>query len=130
MPLSNKEIIESQVTRQIETSNVMTQLAISRSGKMMFGGTVTGQIRAFKYPLSNETGNYIEHQAHSLAITKFKIAYDDQYLFSASEDGCIFVFKIADKDERSMKKEKIAVVSDEVSQLNIQSVIPIILIAI
>jgi invasion protein IalB len=44
-----------------------------------------------------------------------RISYDDQYLFTCSEDGCLFVFKIADKDEiRGMKKEKATTFADEV----------------
>ncbi len=44
-----------------------------------------------------------------------RISYDDQYLFTCSDDGCLFIFKIVDKDElRGIKKEKVAVFADEI----------------
>ena len=55
-----------------------------------------------------------EHEAHAAAVTKLRISFDDQYLFSASEDGVIYVFKIADKDEHTLKRDKAPIFSDEV----------------
>ncbi|KAJ3329215.1 Cilia- and flagella-associated protein 57, partial [Blyttiomyces sp. JEL0837] len=109
-----KEITESTVSSQMETSVVLTQLAISRSGRMMFAGSSTGQIRALKYPFSAEVDDFQEHQAHSASITKFRISYDDQFLFSASEDGCIYMFKISDKDDRTMKRDRNHAFADEI----------------
>jgi WD40 repeat protein len=117
-----KEITESTVSAQIETNTILTQLAISHSGKMMFAGTSTGQIRSMKYPLTTELDEYQEHQAHSAAVTKFRVSYDDQYLFSAGEDGCLYMFKISDKDDRSMKREKTAAYADEVIYLTIKMI--------
>ncbi len=76
-------------------------------------GTSTGSIKSFKYPLS-DVCDFQEHEAHSGAITKLRISYDDQYLFSVSEDGCVYVFRIADKDEHSIKGAKLSAYSDEV----------------
>jgi cilia- and flagella-associated protein 57 len=92
----------------------MTQIVISNSGKMMFVGCSTGSIRSLRYPFSDQN-DFQEHHAHSKPITKMRISYDDQYLFTTSEDGCLFVFKIADKDEqRGIKKEKVTVFADEI----------------
>ncbi|KAI9351164.1 WD repeat-containing protein 65-like protein [Zopfochytrium polystomum] len=101
-----KEISESTVTHQVESNVTLTQLAISNSGRMMFAGTLTGQVRSIKYPFSGNSEDYQEHQAHSAAVTKFKISYDDQYLFSVADDGCLFMYKIADKDDRSIKRDR------------------------
>ncbi|KAJ3409665.1 Cilia- and flagella-associated protein 57 [Chytridiales sp. JEL 0842] len=109
-----KEINESTVTAQLETNVVLTQLAISHSGKMMFAGTSTGQIRSMKFPVSDGLDEYQEHQAHSSAVTKFRVSYDDQYLFSASEDGCLYMFKISDKDDRTMKRDRGPLYADEI----------------
>lgn len=42
------------------------------------------------------------------------ISYDDQFLFSVSLDGSLFAFRIADKDGRSIKREKDVGYAEEV----------------
>ncbi len=69
-----------------------------------------------KFPLT-DASDFQEHEAHSGPITKFRISYDDQYLFSTSDDGCVYVFKVADKDEHTIKRDKGVVFSDEVSYI-------------
>ena len=32
-----------------------------------------------------------------------KISYDDQYLFTVSEDACLFIHKLTDKEGRSKR---------------------------
>jgi len=34
------------------------------------------------------------------------MSYDDQYLFSAGDDGSLFVFKVQDKDVRGLKRDR------------------------
>ena len=41
-----------------------------------------------------------EIQAHSLAVQRMKISYDNQTLFSASQDGSLCVFTLADRDPK------------------------------
>jgi hypothetical protein len=48
---------------------VLTQVSMSRSGRMLFVGTNTGTVRALKFPLT-VPGEWQEHQAHTGAITK------------------------------------------------------------
>jgi cilia- and flagella-associated protein 57 len=67
-----------------------------------------------KFPLSNEPGEYQEHQGHSGPITKLRVSYDDSYLFSTSEDGCLYTFKISDKEGRGVKRDREVVYADEV----------------
>ncbi|KAI8607724.1 WD40-repeat-containing domain protein [Chytriomyces sp. MP71] len=109
-----KEIVDSQILRELESDHVLTQVALSHSGRMMFVGTATGTIRSMKFPLSNEGGEFQEHQCHSGAITKLRVSYDDTHLFSTSEDGCVYVFKIADREGRGLKKERENVFADEI----------------
>ena len=35
-----------------------------------------------------------------------RMSYDDQYLFTVSEDACLFIFKAVDKEGRGMKRDK------------------------
>ncbi|KAJ3074808.1 Cilia- and flagella-associated protein 57 [Podochytrium sp. JEL0797] len=109
-----KEIVDSQILRELESDSVLIQVALSHSGRMMFVGTAKGTIRSMKYPLSNEAGEYQEHQCHSSAITKLRVSYDDTHLFSTSDDGCVYVFRIADKEGRGLKREREVVFADEI----------------
>ncbi|KAK6099155.1 hypothetical protein MT418_000606 [Batrachochytrium dendrobatidis] len=109
-----KEIIDSQIVRELESDYVLTQIALSHSGRMMFTGTSHGSIRSMKFPLGSEIGEFQEHQGHSSAITKIRISYDDQYLFSSSEDGCLYIFKITDRDGCNTKRERDIVYADEI----------------
>ena len=34
------------------------------------------------------------------------MSYDDQYLFTVSEDACLFIFKAVDKEGRGLKRDK------------------------
>ncbi|KAJ3337549.1 Cilia- and flagella-associated protein 57, partial [Kappamyces sp. JEL0680] len=107
-----KEITESIVTKEFEGSQAMTQIALSNSGRMLFVGTHTGTIRALRFPFGDQH-DFQEHQAHNGPVTRLKISYDDQYLFSTGEDGCLYMYKLTDKEDRS-KKEKASVFADEV----------------
>jgi WD40 repeat protein len=82
---------------------------------MMFIGTVTGSIRSVKLPFNSDSDNFQEHFAHAGPVTKLRISYDDQYLFSSSEDGCVYVYKIWEREDRSLKREKALLFADEVS---------------
>ncbi|KAJ3047877.1 Cilia- and flagella-associated protein 57, partial [Rhizophlyctis rosea] len=109
-----KEITDSAVTCEMESNVVLTQIALSNSGRMMFAGTSTGAIRSIKYPLSSDPNDFQTHAAHSEAVTKLRVSNDDQYLFSAGEDGCLYVFRISDKEERAKKKERTVNFADEI----------------
>jgi WD40 repeat protein len=70
-----------------------------------------------KYPLANEQCEYQEHQGHSGPITKLRVSYDDQFLFSTSEDGCLYIFKVSDKEGRGLKRDREIVYADEVCSI-------------
>jgi DNA repair exonuclease SbcCD ATPase subunit len=67
-----------------------------------------------KYPFSGDAGIFQEHQAHSQPVSRLAISQDDQYLFSASEDGSIFIFKVFEKEGRAVKRERETVFADEI----------------
>ncbi|XP_066926478.1 cilia- and flagella-associated protein 57-like [Clytia hemisphaerica] len=100
---SIKEICDGQILRDVPSDDcVLTQVALSRSGRMLFAGTNNGTVRSFKFPLS-VPGEWQEHQTHAGAISKMRISYDDQYLITVSEDCCLFVYKISDKEGRGKR---------------------------
>ncbi|KAJ3142003.1 Cilia- and flagella-associated protein 57, partial [Physocladia obscura] len=110
-----REITESSVSCQVESSDMLTQIAISNSGRMFFAGTSRGCIRSIKFPLTSEPEDYQQHQVHSATVTKLRVSVDDTHLFSASEDGTIYMFKLTDRnDPRGATTKKSAVFSDEI----------------
>jgi len=108
-----KEITESSILRTVDTDVVMVQIEMSHSGRMMFTGAQNGSLRAVKFPLT-EGGDYTEHIAHSSAITKMRITYDDAYLVTVSSDGCVLMWKITDKEGRGAKHDKESIYAQEI----------------
>lgn len=43
-----------------------------------------------------------------------RMSFDDQYLFTVSEDACLFIFKAVDKEGRGMKRDKEVVYAEEI----------------
>ncbi|KAI8611737.1 WD40-repeat-containing domain protein [Chytriomyces sp. MP71] len=110
-----KEITESAISCQLDSTEVLTQLAISNSGRMMFAGTAKGALRSMKYPLTGEAEDFQQHQVHSAGVSRFRVSCDDTMLFSAGEDGTVYLFKVMDRSERGIKKERAgALFSDEI----------------
>ena len=113
-----KEISDSVVTREIDYAINLSQIIMSNSGRMMFAATQSGTLRSLKFPLPSDGSEFAEHQAHTGSISKLRLSYDDQYLFSAGEDGCLYVYKVTDKEDRATgKKERIMVISEEVRRV-------------
>ncbi|TPX41520.1 hypothetical protein SeMB42_g05538 [Synchytrium endobioticum] len=109
-----KQITDSAVTCEIDCGLVLTQIILSHSGRMMFAGTSSGTVRSMKYPLSGDASDYQEHEAHSGAVTRFRVSYDDQFLFSTGEDGCLYQFRVSNRDDRGIKRERGLQFADEI----------------
>jgi WD40 repeat protein len=109
---SIKEILDGQIVRDIPVDVGLTQLLVSNSGKMLFVGTTNGSVRSMKFPFEDDVGQFQEHQTHSSAVTRLRASYDDQFLFSAGEDGSLFIFRISDR-ERS-KRDREAIYAEDV----------------
>uniref|UniRef100_A0A8C5QD76 Cilia and flagella associated protein 57 n=1 Tax=Leptobrachium leishanense TaxID=445787 RepID=A0A8C5QD76_9ANUR len=109
-----KEISDSQITHDVPALDVTyTAVAISHSGRMLFTGASTGTIRSMKYPLSLQR-EYNEYQGHAGPVTRLVVTFDDQYLLSISEDGCLMLWKISDKEGRGLKRDKELAYAEEV----------------
>ncbi|XP_048671545.1 cilia- and flagella-associated protein 57 isoform X4 [Marmota marmota marmota] len=103
-----------KVLREMSAFDVVyTAIVISHSGRMMFVGTSVGTIRAMKYPLPLQK-EFNEYQAHAGPITKMLLTFDDQYLLTTAEDGCLFTWKVFDKDGRGIKREREVGFAEEV----------------
>ncbi|XP_064228328.1 cilia- and flagella-associated protein 57 isoform X1 [Aotus nancymaae] len=109
-----KEIADSSILREIPAFDVTyTAIAISHSGRMMFVGTSVGTIRAMRYPLPLQK-EFNEYQAHAGPVTKMLLTFDDQFLLTTAEDGCLFTWKVFDKDGRGIKREREVGFAEEV----------------
>ncbi len=86
----------------IDTHNMFSQLALTHSNKLLFGGAAeenlgTGYIRCYKFPVLNS--HVTEQQAHDeQGIAALKCTHDDHYLVSAGKDGVLAIFEIKDKE--------------------------------
>jgi len=59
-----------QILRTVETPDViLSSIAMSHSGRMLFTGTSAGSVRSMKFPLT-VPGEWIDYQAHSAPIVK------------------------------------------------------------
>lgn len=43
-----------------------------------------------------------------------RMSFDDQYLFTVSEDACLFIFKAVDKEGRGIKRDKEVLYAEEI----------------
>ncbi|KAJ3340317.1 Cilia- and flagella-associated protein 57 [Gonapodya sp. JEL0774] len=109
-----KEVSDSMLTKEVECNTILTQIVVSRTGRMMFAGTANGTIRAIKVPLTGDPSDYQEHQAHSSPITRLRLSPDDQFLLSGAEDGSVFIFKVEERDPKGLKRERVTMYSEEV----------------
>eukprot|EP00744_Colponema_vietnamica_P001225 GILI01002055.1.p1 GENE.GILI01002055.1~~GILI01002055.1.p1 ORF type:complete len:1251 (-),score=376.19 GILI01002055.1:222-3974(-) len=103
-----KEIGDSQVNREIDANITLGQIVLSNSQRMLIAGTAEperpGSIRVYKFPL---TGDYVEYQCHSAPVSRLRISFDDNYLFSVGEDSCLYIFDVREKEGRvAARKEK------------------------
>ncbi|XP_072560503.1 cilia- and flagella-associated protein 57 isoform X2 [Paramormyrops kingsleyae] len=103
---SIKEIQDCQILREIPTEDVLyTTIAMSHSGRLLFAGTSAGTIRTIKYPLPVKNV-WTEYQGHAAPITKMVITSNDQMLLTVSEDGCLLIWKLIDKEGWGLKRDK------------------------
>eukprot|EP00912_Choanoflagellata_sp_UC4_P001630 UC4_evm3s1043 len=101
-----EEVVNLSSAARGASKVVLKQVALSRSGRMLFTASESGAMRAMVFPIKRDS-EWIEHEAHMGVISRTIISHDDQFLFSAGEDGCIFKYKIIDKEGRGIKQNDI-----------------------
>ena len=57
-----------------------------------------GQVKVIKFPLDDKKLEFQDHMLHSGNISKIRASFDGHYLFSASEDGTIYISKLTDRE--------------------------------
>jgi WD40 repeat protein/phage terminase small subunit len=98
-----KEISDSQTSKEFYCDDCcLTQVALSHGGRMLFAATDTGAVRSYKFPL---TGEFQSYEAHGGDVTRLRISYGDDYLFSVGSDACMYVWDIKDREGRVSKQK-------------------------
>jgi chromosome segregation ATPase len=103
---SNLKVIEGEEIKSEEDchGDTLTQLALLHTrapvkDRVLFAGTEKGAIRMLELPLD---GRFEDRQAHSGPITRMRMSPDDQYLFTASQDGCLAMYSVASRDANQL----------------------------
>ncbi|KAJ3210969.1 Cilia- and flagella-associated protein 57 [Clydaea vesicula] len=120
---------DGALLRDLPIKTCINNVLIARSGRYFFASGNQGVIRALKYPFVPEstasnavvpTGAVInaleqslEIQCHSSNITRLRLSYDESHMFSVSEDGCLWIYKVLEK-QAEKKAEKDLKFSDEI----------------
>ena len=74
-------------------------------GRALFAGVAENDKPGSIQVLNQKFSKIYEVQAHSLPIERIRISHDNQYLFSAGQDGVFGIFNINDKDPQRKDKE-------------------------
>jgi len=106
-----REVFSDQKTSQaqsvVQAGTTLGQIVLSNTVKTLFAAVAEpdapAPIRCYKFPLD---GFYNEFPAHSAPCTRIRLTFDDNYLFSCSEDGCLFIFDVRKKDRVVTKRDK------------------------
>jgi hypothetical protein len=106
-----REVEMGNVTTEIVTDlGRVTQLATSRSDRVLMVGTHSGALRAYETPLDASHDPVEMAGIHSSAVTRLLLSQDEAFAFSASEDGQLFMFEMlgegAAQRERARRKEE------------------------
>jgi WD40 repeat protein len=102
-----REVCGGQAQNICQAGITLGQIVLSNSAKTLFAVVAEpdapANIRCYKFPLD---GVYNEYPCHAAPATRIRITYDDFYLFTCSEDGCLFIFDVRKKDRVSSKRDK------------------------
>ncbi|KDO22382.1 hypothetical protein SPRG_21013 [Saprolegnia parasitica CBS 223.65] len=86
-----REIVAGDETKSLDLGVPLTALALT---KWLFVGTRTGCIYVFPWPLGAQAVPNQDLSVHSEPITTLRLTDDDRVLASASQDGCLVLFKV------------------------------------
>jgi chromosome segregation ATPase len=102
-----REIASGQAHNIVSADITLGQIVLSNSAKALFAivaePDAPAPIRCYKFPLD---GTHFEFPCHSSPATRIRITYDDSYLFTCADDGCLYIFDVRKKDRMSTKRDK------------------------
>ncbi len=92
---------------------LLTSVALSRSGRMLFAGGKEGHVRSFKFPFGNHD-TWEDYVGHCGVITKMRITLNDEFLVTVSDDSAIMVWLLQERDGRNVKLDRDVAWAEEV----------------
>ena len=120
---------DGQGMKEYNTKSHFTRALICRSGRLFISYGTNGSVKVSKFPFLTESAasnmavplqistvvNILEQateiRCHNAPVTKVCFSYDENYMFTCGEDGCIWVYKTFEKttatDKSVIKKETI-----------------------
>lgn len=107
---------ESTISKEFEVEQTISQIALSHQGNLMFfAGTGEldrpGYIRSYRNELN---GEFAEYACHAGPVTRLRISFDDQFLFSAGDDGTLAIFEIREREGRARTREMLLPWAEEI----------------
>ncbi len=95
-----REVYNCALQNTWDTGLTLGQLLLSTGGRALFAGVsepeFVAPVRCYRFPLEDQ--DYTDYAAHSASVNRIRVNYDDTFLFSVGDDGCLFVFDIRKKD--------------------------------
>jgi len=92
---------------EIPVDKSMSQLVVSGSNKIIFGGTAQankpGVIQVFKVT-SQLQGAPQDYNCHSGPVSCMRMSSDNGYLFTGGEDGSLCIFEVNDVEYKGMQR--------------------------
>lgn len=102
-----REVCNGQPQKLITADTTLGQIVLSNSAKTLFAAVAEpdapAPIRCYRFPLD---GYFNEFTCHSAPVTRIRLTFDDYFLFTCSEDGCLFIFDVRKKDRVVSKRDK------------------------
>jgi len=116
-----RETEDTSTKASLDIVAVPCQICLGPSNRCLFVSTRNGTIRIYHFPGASNTGmnfpsadTMTEIVAHHAPVTSLVTAPDYQYLFSAGEDGCVYMFKINGVDTQSIRADSKIIYSEDV----------------
>uniref|UniRef100_A0A0G4FUD2 Uncharacterized protein n=1 Tax=Chromera velia CCMP2878 TaxID=1169474 RepID=A0A0G4FUD2_9ALVE len=102
-----KEIHKANMRTFTDARILLGQIALPASAKALFATIAEPErpssLRVYRFPLH---GEYVDYQCHSGPSLRLRVSFDDQFVFSASEDGTLCVFDVREKDKVVTKRDR------------------------
>ena len=116
-----RELEDLATKSQLDLGQQPAQIVMGPSNKCIFVSVKTGSIKIYHFPGTSNSGsnfptsdNVTENICHQSTTTALVASPDYQYLFSAGQDGCVYMMKITGVDLSNQRADTKIVFSEDV----------------
>jgi len=82
-----------------------TSLLLARPLNILLGGTQTGSIKAYKWPIDVNATHFAEYALHSSPVTSMAISLDFTRMFSSDMEGIVMCSEIKEEEKKEACRE-------------------------